>query len=107
MENNVKILLSISELDKSFKKMVEALRQYATVDVVDLTNYSLSGYDIFIGKKLSKAKLLEADKLKYIFAYKTGVDDFPLAELEKMGITLINSHADCRIRIRYECEFSK
>ena len=101
MEKNVKILLSISELDKSFEKMIEMLRQFATVDVADLTNYSLNGYDIFIGKKLAKAKLLEADKLKYIFAYKTGVDDFPLAELEKMGITLINSHADSRIIAEY------
>ena len=97
----MKILLSISELDSSFSKMVEILSQYATVDVVDLTNYSLKGYDIFIGKKLPKNKLVEADKLKYIFAYKTGVDDFPLAELEKMGITLINSHADSRIIAEY------
>ena len=101
MEKNIKILLSVSELDKSFLKMVEMLRQYATVDVVDLTNYSLQGYDIFIGKKLSKSKLLEADKLKYIFAYKTGVDDFPLTELEKMGIVLVNSHADSRIIAEY------
>lgn len=99
--SDIKILLSISGLDSSFSKMVEILSQYATVDVVDLSNYSLAGYDIFIGKKLSKEKLLEADKLKYIFAYKTGVDDFPLAELEKMGVVLINSHADSRIIAEY------
>ena len=101
MKKDIKILLSISELDSSFQKMVEILSEYATVDVVDLNNYSLAGYDIFIGKKLSKSKLAEADKLKYIFAYKTGVDNFPLVELEKMGIVLINSHADSRIIAEY------
>ena len=101
MKKDIKILLSISELDSSFQKMVEILSEYATVDVVDLNNYSLVGYDIFIGKKLSKSKLAEADKLKYIFAYKTGVDNFPLAELEKKGIVLINSHADSRIIAEY------
>ena len=101
MSKDIKILLSISELDESFKKMVVALSEYATVDVADLSNYSLADYDIFIGKKLSKSKLSEANKLKYIFAYKTGVDDFPLAELESMGVTLINSHADSRIIAEY------
>lgn len=101
MSKDIKILLSISELDDAFKKMVATLSEYATVDVVDLSNYSLADYDIFIGKKLSKSKLSEANKLKYIFAYKTGVDDFPLAELESMGVTLINSHADSRIIAEY------
>ena len=101
MKTNLKILLSISELDDSFQKMVERLSEYATVDVVDLVNYSLADYDVFIGKKLSKTKLSEANKLKYIFAYKTGVDDFPLAELEKKNIVLINSHADSRIIAEY------
>lgn len=98
---DIKILLSISELDDAFSKMVESLREYASVDVVDLQNYSLADYDIFIGKKLSKTKLSEANKLKYIFAYKTGVDDFPLAELEEKGIILINSHADSSIIAEY------
>jgi phosphoglycerate dehydrogenase-like enzyme len=98
---DIKILLSISELDDAFSKMVESLKEYASVDVVDLQNYNLADYDIFIGKKLSKSKLDEANKLKYIFAYKTGVDDFPLAELEKMGVVLINSHADSRIIAEY------
>lgn len=97
----VRILLSIAEFDKSFEKMVASLKEYATVDVVDLSNYSLADYDIFIGKKLSKSKLAEANKLKYIFAYKTGVDDFPLAELEKRNIILINSHADSSIIAEY------
>ena len=97
----IKILLSIAELDKSFEKMVASLQEYATVDVVDLVDYSLADYDIFIGKKLSKSKLIEANKLRYIFAYKTGADDFPLEELEKRNITLINSHADSRIIAEY------
>ena len=70
----IKILLSVAELDKSFEKMVASLKEYATVDVVDLVNYSLADYDIFIGKKLLKSKLSEANKLKYIFAYKTDSD---------------------------------
>ena len=98
---DIKILLSISELDDAFSKMVESLREYASVDVVDLQNFSLADYDIFIGKKLNKSKLSEANKLKYIFAYKTGVDDFPLAELEERGIILINSHADSSIIAEY------
>ena len=98
---DIKILLSISELDDAFSKMIESLREYASVDVVDLQNFSLADYDIFIGKKLSKSKLSEANKLKYIFAYKTGVDDFPLAELEERGIILINSHADSSIIAEY------
>lgn len=98
---DIKILLSISELDDAFSKMIESLREYASVDVVDLQNYNLADYDIFIGKKLSKSKLSEANKLKYIFAYKTGVDDFPLAELEERGIILINSHADSSIIAEY------
>ena len=98
---DIKILLSISELDDAFSKMVESLREYASVDIVDLQNYSLADYDIFIGKKLPENKLLEANKLKYIFAYKTGVDDFPLKELEEKGIVLVNSHADSSIIAEY------
>jgi len=97
----MKILLSIGEMDQSFEKMVQRLSEYATVDVVDLVNYDLHDYDIFIGKKLQKEKLENANKLKYIFAYKTGVDDFPLEELSKKGITLINSHADSEIIAEY------
>lgn len=99
--SDIKILLSIAELDSSFKEMVDILNEYATVDVCDLINYSLKDYDIFIGKKLDKSKLSEANKLKYIFAYKTGVDDFPLQELDEMNITLVNSHADSSIIAEY------
>ena len=101
MKKDVKILLSVSEVDNAFARMIEALSEFAVVDVVDLENYSLKDYDIFIGKKLSKSKLTEANNLKYIFAYKTGVDDFPLSELEKKEIVLINSHADSQIIAEY------
>ncbi len=98
---DIKILLSISEIDDAFSKMITSLKEHGEVDVVDLENYSLANYDIFIGKKLSKDKLSEANKLKYIFAYKTGVDDFPLTLLEEKGIVLINSHADSSIIAEY------
>ena len=97
----LKILLSISELDEAFKEMVDELSKYATVDIANLNDYSLKDYDIFIGKKLSKKKLAEANSLKYIFAYKTGVDNFPLKELQAKNIILINSHADSKIIAEY------
>lgn len=100
-KNKFKILLSIQEKDSAFNKMIETLREVAIVDVCDLNNYSLKDYDIFIGKKLSVEKLKEANKLKYIFAYKTGVDDFPLTELEKLNVILVNSHADSAIIAEY------
>lgn len=96
-----RILLSIQEMDEPFFKMVSVLKEYAEVEVCDLDNYSLKDIDIFIGKKLKKEKLNDANKLKYIFAYKTGVDDFPLEELEKRNITLVNSHADASIIAEY------
>ena len=95
------ILLSVDEFDIHFQKMVNNLQEYANVDVVDLENYTLSGYDIFIGKKLLKEKLEEADRLKIIFAYKTGVDDFPLNKLEEKNIILVNSHVDSMIIAEY------
>ena len=101
MNKDIRILLSVSKVDKSFEKMISTLSEISTVDVVDLENYSLKDYDIFIGKKLLESKLSEANKLKYIFAYKTGVDDFPLAALEEKGILLMNSHADSRIIAEY------
>lgn len=101
-----KILLSIQENDESFEQMVHELRKYAIVDVVGLNDYDLKDYDVFIGKKLDAEKLVNANKLKIIFAYKTGVDDFPLKELEKRNITLINSHADSTIIAEYSIGLS-
>ena len=79
-----KICMSIAEIDPSFAKMTEELKKVAEVDVMGLDGFSLAGYDIFIGKKMTTKMLETADRLKVIFAYKTGVDDFPLEELEKM-----------------------
>lgn len=92
-----KILLSVEKLTKPFKQMINKLENYAKVDVVYDDNYSLKDYDLFIGKRLSADKLVDANKLKHILAYKTGVEDFPLKELAKRNITLSNSHADSKI----------
>ncbi len=90
----VKICLSVSTLDSAFEKMYEELKKYADINVVGLNGFSLEGYDIFIGKKMSAEALATADRLKAVFAYKTGVDDFPLSAMKDMGITLVNSHID-------------
>ena len=88
-----KICLSIEIMGPEFAQMEAKLKEVADVDVVDLNFDTLKGYDIFIGKKLSSQVLKTADNLKCIFAYKTGVDDFPLAQLNERDIKLINSHA--------------
>lgn len=97
----MKICLSIQKHDSEFQDMVADLERYAQVDVVGLSGFSLSGYDIFIGKKLSSSALKTADRLKIAFAYKTGVEDFPLRKLEEKGILLVNSHADAAIIAEY------
>lgn len=96
-----KVLLNIDEYDKSFGQLVKELTKYSKIDVVVGDNYSLTDYDIFIGKKLNKEKLEKASNLKIIFAYKTGVDDFPLDELKARNIILVNSHVDSRIIAEY------
>ena len=98
---SVKICLSIAERDEQFNRMEKELSKVALVDVVDLNVTSLEGYDIFIGKKLSEEALDTADKLKAIFAYKTGVDDFPLNKLKEREIILVNSHADAKFIAEY------
>ncbi len=97
----IRICLSISKRDKEFEKMIQTLSAYGQVDVVGIEGFSLEGYHIFIGKKLSKAALKTADCMKVAFAYKTGVDAFPLSELQKRGIVLVNSHADADIIAEY------
>lgn len=97
----MKICLSIATDEIEFKKMVDDLEQYAQVDVVGLRGVSLQGYDIFIGKELSESILNTADRLKMVFAYKTGVEDFPLAMLAEKGITLVNSHVDAKYIAEY------
>ena len=97
----MKIILSIEAMDQSFQKMIIKLNEYAEVIVTDLENYDLTDCDVFIGKKLKEEKLINANKLKVIFAYKTGVDDFPLEVLAEKNIKLINSHADSDIIAEY------
>lgn len=97
----MKICLSIAKEDAEFRQMIDRLSQYAQVDVVGLSGYDLSGYDIFIGKRMSVRALKTADRLKIAFAYKTGVDDFPLKEMEKKGVPLVNSHVDADIVAEY------
>lgn len=89
-------------MDEAFDSMVRSLSPHAEIATAGLDDYSLKGVDIFIGKKMSAEKLDDADSLKAVFAYKTGVDDFPIAEFEKRGITLVNSH----INSRYIAEYS-
>ena len=101
-----KICLSVSTLDAEFEKMKYELEKVADVEVVGLESINLTGCDIFIGKKLSKTALKTADKLKAVFAYKTGVDDFPLGELKKKGVVLMNSHIDAKYVAEYACGLS-
>ena len=81
--------------------MIDKLGEYAQVDVVGLSGYDLSGYDVFIGKRMSIRALKTADQLKIAFAYKTGVDDFPLKEMAEKGVMLVNSHVDADIIAEY------
>ncbi len=88
------IVISIAARDASFDNLIAELSRSANVTVTGLHGFSLVGADIFIGKKLSEATLDTADRLKAVFAYKTGVDDFPLAALKARGIALSNSHVN-------------
>lgn len=97
----MKVCLSIAGMGKEFAQMAETLGQYGQVDVVGLTDFSLTGYDIFIGKQLSESILETADCLKAAFAYKTGVDNFPLQKMAEKNIPLVNSHADSNVIAEY------
>ncbi|MDE5593859.1 MAG: hypothetical protein K2I75_08015 [Clostridiales bacterium] len=96
-----KILLSIAKPDKDFDRMYAELSRVADVTVADLENYSLDGVDIFIGKNMPENKLKTADKLKAVFAYKTGVDGFPLDALSNKGVMLCNSHINSEYIAQY------
>ena len=96
-----KICLSIAGMDEAFAKMYGTLRTHADVQIADLEHFSLEGTDVFIGKKLPAEKLAAADRLKAVFAYKTGVDDFPVGEFAKRGISLFNSHINSRYIAHY------
>lgn len=95
------ICLSIGKRDEAFDRMIETLSAYAEVRAVPLDGYTLEDVDIFIGKRLSEKTLETANALKAAFAYKTGVDDFPLNALRARGIRLFNSHADSKIIAEY------
>ena len=97
----MKICLSIGKDRTEFQPMIDKLGEYAQVDVVGLSGYDLSGYDVFIGKRMSIRALKTADQLKIAFAYKTGVDDFPLKEMAEKGVMLVNSHVDADIIAEY------
>ncbi|MDE6200480.1 MAG: hypothetical protein K2M47_01180 [Clostridiales bacterium] len=96
-----KILLSIAKPDKDFDRLHAELSRVADVTVADLENYSLDGIDVFIGKNMPENKLKTADKLKAVFAYKTGVDGFPLDALNDKGIILCNSHINSEYIAQY------
>ncbi len=96
-----RICLSVSGMDPEFKKMVDELSEVAEVQIVGLQGFSLEGVDVFIGKKLSEKILSTADRLKVCFAYKTGVEDFPMEALSRMGVMLVNSHIDAEYIAEY------
>ena len=89
-----KILLSVDKMDAAFTRLYERLSTVADVSVAGLEGFDLSGVEIFIGKKLGVKELATADKLKAVFTYKTGVDEFALDKLDEMGVILCNSHVN-------------
>lgn len=96
------ILLSVDKLDKPFSEMLNKLQQSGcNVTVADCNDFCLKGVDVFIGKKMTSEQLRQADVLKVIFAYKTGADEFPLDELKKRGIALVNSHVNSDLIAEY------
>ena len=96
------ILLSIDKLDAPFGEMREKLLQAGcNVTVADCNDFNLKGADIFIGKKMSAEQFSTADSLKAVFAYKTGADEFPLEELAKRDIPLVNSHVNSDLIAEY------
>ena len=99
--NNPNILLSVGGMDESFEKMIKVLSEYGNVRVTDLNDIDLTDVDIYIGKKLKVEHLASANRLKAIFAYKTGVDDFPIDELAQRGIILSNSHINSHVIAEY------
>lgn len=96
-----KICLSVASIDAAFERMRDALSALADVTVCGLDGYSLDGVDIFIGKKLNAEKLADANALRAVFAYKTGVDDFPLAALAARGVAVYNSHVNSEYIAEY------
>lgn len=99
---HLNVTLSIDKLDKPFTDMEETLTNNGcNVTVVGCDEFCLNGTDIFIGKKMTAQQLAQADSLKAIFAYKTGADEFPLEELAKRNIPLVNSHVNSDLIAEY------
>ena len=96
-----KILLSISARDKDFDNLISVLKGQADVTVAGLDDYSLDGIDIFIGKSMPADKLKSANRLKAVFAYKTGVDGFPVDMLRDMNVIMCNSHVNSEYIAQY------
>ena len=92
----MRICLSTDPYHADFLRIAERLSPYAEVDTVGLDGFSLKGYDIVVARNLNADKLETADKLKAVFSYKTGVDDFPIKELLTRGIPLYNSHGNSK-----------
>ena len=101
-DNNIpKIALVVDDYNPLFRKLAVELNKVSNLYVFDQSVSSLEDYDILIGKKLSKELLATCKKLKAIFAYKTGADNFPLDELKARGIKLFNSHANSKAIAEY------
>lgn len=96
-----KIVLSVAEMDDAFSQLARELEKRADVAVAGLDDYSLADIDIFIGKKMRAEKLKDANRLKAVFAYKTGIDDFPLKEFSERGVKLFNSHVNSEYIAQY------
>lgn len=96
-----KIVLCIDKQDEEFALMAQKLGEVAKVETVVGNAADLSDCDIFIGKRLSKAQLDSAPRLEAVFAYKTGVDEFAMDELQKRGIPLFNSHVNSECIAQY------
>lgn len=95
------LCLSIDSLDKDFEELIHVLSPFVSITVEKTGCDNLKGYQIYVGKKLSEKALESADALKVCFAYKTGVDDFPLHALKERKIPLINSHVNSRFIAQY------
>lgn len=99
--NRMKICIAVDLFDIHYEKMFDELSKYATVIVKELSFTNLREFDIFVGKKLSEQQLATANKLKAVFAYKTGVDNFPLSKLAERNIKLYNSHINASVIAKY------
>lgn len=95
MKTNV--LLSIEKPDEYFDELVWRVGEVANVATVGLNDIDLTDVDVFVGKRLLPEQLVTANRLKAVFTYKTGVDEFDLDGLAQKGVTLCNSHvnSDC------------